>query len=142
MIRATDSQRYTAKTLLMQGMSTRQVARAIQMSHCWVYQFAREMGISLMCRRVPEASRRVLRRRLAAGETLVAAARASDTSVTTAHRTRRELLAEDGLPFQRTRTKVCQIHGTVTVWPCVACAAQEARMQSLIQLRTRMNPCG
>lgn len=128
MKRAPEAQRRKAIALLRAGHSTRRVAAIIGRHHSWVAKLAKREGIRCESTMLSGFKRMQVSRMAAEGYSVGEIAKRTGVSQSTASKYRRLHTAEKGeIAFHRTRApRSCSIHGPVTVWPCVACAATNA----------------
>lgn len=124
------------------GHSIAQIARTTGISPGYLARLARAAGIRYRNQRAsPEQIRRAIACVIRDGLTFRAAAKKHGMSKTSVHRfvqhrRNKKIDAAGPIKFQE-RTSVCPVHGRVSVWPCVACAAlnrpQTGQTQSITQ---------
>lgn len=139
------------RQLLTERHSLRYIAGVVNRSHTWVANFAVRNNIprNPTCR-LQKNTREEIKRELLLGMPLHVVALRQKVSKSTVHFYSRQLnRSPDEISFNRVRsTKFCPVHGAVTVWPCVACAASGALPTNVTRnripkkFRETRNRCG
>lgn len=118
------------RALLAQGVSQRQAAQRLSLTPSRVHRLKRRHGLTARPWRLTREERRrigrLIREGLTPREIAARVARARRTIELLRRHLDERLAArpvEKGAIVFREREERCPVHGRVSVWPCVACAA-------------------